>query len=105
LTIEARHVEGPFQRLDTRWRLCRSAPVEVHFLIDFAFKEHVAFSAVAGVAFRLRRIKMAEPSSARACFTARLTDRLTPLEIWATFSRFDASHAYFRRAVSPEWHS
>ena len=26
LTIDARHVEGPFRRLDTRWRFGRSIP-------------------------------------------------------------------------------
>src|SRR5579871_407211 len=53
LMIEARHIEGPFRRLDTRWRfipLKRGS--EVHFLIDFAFSNPV-LSVVAGAAFGL----------------------------------------------------
>src|SRR5580765_881843 len=39
LAIEARHIEGPFKRLDTRWRFVPLASgSEVHFLIDFAFR-------------------------------------------------------------------
>src|SRR5262249_24793625 len=47
--IEARHVVGPFKRLDTRWRF---EPLdkgsEVHVLTDFAFKSAL-LSAVANV--------------------------------------------------------
>ena len=58
-TIEARHIEGPFERLDTRWRfvpLTRGS--EVHFLIDFAFKS-LMLSVVANVAFGLVASRMA----------------------------------------------
>jgi coenzyme Q-binding protein COQ10 len=66
LTIEARHVEGPFQRLDTRWRFVPlGAGSEVHFLIDFAFKS-MLLSAVAGVAFSFVAAKMAEAFVQRA---------------------------------------
>jgi len=66
LTIEARHVEGPFQRLDTRWRcVSLDAGAEVHFLIDFAFKS-MLLSAVAGVAFGFVAAKMAEAFVQRA---------------------------------------
>jgi len=64
--IEATHLEGPFQRLDTRWRfvpLTRGS--EVHFLIDFAFKSMV-LSAVAGVAFGFVASRMAEAFVHRA---------------------------------------
>jgi len=65
-TIEARHVEGPFQRLDTRWRFVPlDAGSEIHFLIDFAFKSMV-LSAVAGVAFGFVAAKMAEAFVQRA---------------------------------------
>jgi coenzyme Q-binding protein COQ10 len=64
--IEARHVEGPFERLDTRWRF---VPLpqgsEVHFLIDFAFKSLV-LSAVASVAFGYVASRMAEAFVHRA---------------------------------------
>jgi len=65
-TIEARHVEGPFRRLDTRWRfvpLARGS--EVHYLIDFAFK-NVVLSAVAGAAFGFVAGRMAEAFVQRA---------------------------------------
>ena len=66
LTIEARHVEGPFQRLDTRWRFVPlTSGSEVHFLIDFAFKS-MLLSAVAGVAFGFVAAKMAEAFVQRA---------------------------------------
>jgi len=64
--IEACHVEGPFKRLDTRWRF---VPLmqgsEVHFLIDFAFQNPL-FSAVAGVAFGFVAARMAEAFVQRA---------------------------------------
>ena len=65
-TIEARHVEGPFQRLDTRWRfvpLARGS--EVHFLIDFAFR-NLMLSALANVAFGYVASRMAEAFVHRA---------------------------------------
>jgi coenzyme Q-binding protein COQ10 len=66
LMIEARHVEGPFKRLDTRWRfvpLKRGS--EVHFLIDFAFGNPV-LSAVAGAAFGLVAARMQQAFIDRA---------------------------------------
>ena len=66
LTIEARHVEGPFKRLDTRWRFVPlNTGSEVHFLIDFAFKS-MLLSAVAGVAFGFVAARMAEAFVQRA---------------------------------------
>jgi coenzyme Q-binding protein COQ10 len=65
-TIEASHVEGPFQRLDTRWRFVPlTRGCEVHFLIDFAFKS-VVLSAVANVAFGFVASRMAEAFVHRA---------------------------------------
>ena len=66
LIIEARHVEGPFRRLDTRWRfvpLARGS--EVHFLIDFAFSNPV-LSAVAGAVFGVVAARMQQAFIARA---------------------------------------
>lgn len=66
LMIEARHVEGPFRKLDSRWRfvpLARGS--EVHFLIDFAFSNPV-LSAVAGAAFGLVAARMQQAFIARA---------------------------------------
>ena len=64
--IEAKHVEGPFKKLDTRWRF---VPLphgcEVHVLIDFAFANPL-LSAVAGVAFGFVSAKMAEAFIHRA---------------------------------------
>ena len=65
-TIEARHVEGPFRRLDTRWRFVPLATgSEVHFLIDFAFK-NALLSAVANVGFGYVASRMAQAFVARA---------------------------------------
>jgi coenzyme Q-binding protein COQ10 len=65
-TIEARHIEGPFQRLDTRWRFVSLAMgSEVHFLIDFAFR-NVLLSTVTAVAFGFVAAKMAEAFVRRA---------------------------------------
>jgi coenzyme Q-binding protein COQ10 len=64
--IEARHVEGPFKRLDTRWRFVPLAKgSEVHFLIDFAFKNPL-LSAVANVAFSFVASRMAQSFIHRA---------------------------------------
>jgi coenzyme Q-binding protein COQ10 len=66
LIIEARHVEGPFKRLDTRWRFVPLAKgSEINFLIDFAFKS-VLLSAIAGVAFGRVASKMQEAFIGRA---------------------------------------
>jgi coenzyme Q-binding protein COQ10 len=65
-TIEAVHVEGPFKRLDTRWRFAPAGESsQVHFAIDFAFKS-VVLSALAGVAFGLVARRMAEAFVKRA---------------------------------------
>ena len=64
--IEARHVEGPFKRLDTRWRFVPlDKGSEVHVLIDFAFKG-MLLSAVANVAFGFVAARMAEAFINRA---------------------------------------
>jgi len=66
MMIEARHVKGPFRKLDTRWRFQRlSHGSEINFLIDFAFSNPV-LSAVAGVAFGRVASRMAEAFIARA---------------------------------------
>ena len=66
LMIEACHIEGPFKRLDTRWRFVPLARgCEVHFLIDFAFSNPV-LSAVAGAAFGLVAAKMQQAFINRA---------------------------------------
>ena len=44
--IDARHVEGPFDHLDTRWRFIPRDPgSEVHFAIDFAFRSRILSAA------------------------------------------------------------
>ena len=64
--IEARHVEGPFKRLDTRWRFVPlDTGSEIHVLIDFAFKSAL-LSAVANVAFGFVAARMAEAFITRA---------------------------------------
>ena len=64
--IEAKHVKGPFKKLDTRWRFVPLAQgSEVHVLIDFAFA-NVLLSAVAGVAFGFVSARMAEAFIRRA---------------------------------------
>lgn len=45
-TVEACHLEGPFERLDTRWRFAPSElGSEVHFKIDFAFRNPLLAAA------------------------------------------------------------
>jgi len=64
--IEAKHVQGPFKRLDSRWRFVPLAQgSEVHFLTDFAFA-NLLLSAVAGVAFGFVSARMAEAFIRRA---------------------------------------
>jgi coenzyme Q-binding protein COQ10 len=64
--IEAKHVEGPFKRLDTRWRFVPLPQgCEVHFLTDFAFA-NVFLSAIAGVAFGFVSARMTEAFIRRA---------------------------------------
>jgi coenzyme Q-binding protein COQ10 len=65
-TIEARHIEGPFRRLDTCWRFVPTeSGSEVHFLIDFAFK-NALLSAVANVGFGYVANRMAQAFVDRA---------------------------------------
>jgi coenzyme Q-binding protein COQ10 len=74
-TIEAVHVEGPFKRLDTRWRFVPlENGCEVHFSIDFAFKS-VILSTVAGVAFGMVAARMAQAFITRteALYGSKLT--------------------------------
>ena len=64
--IDARHVEGPFKRLDTRWRFDPLPEgCQIQFMIDFAFKNPL-LSAVANVAFSFVASRMAEAFIARA---------------------------------------
>ena len=67
LMIEARHVQGPFKKLDNRWRFVplKTHGSEVHFLIDFSFSNPV-FQAVAGAAFGLVAARMQEAFISRA---------------------------------------
>lgn len=66
LTVEAVHIQGPFDHLDNHWRFeptptgCR-----VHFAIAFAFKNRI-LSALAGVAFDMVARKMADAFAKRA---------------------------------------
>ena len=65
-TIEAAHVQGPFQHLDTRWRFTSlDKGTEAAFFIDFAFKSPL-LSAVANVAFGYVAARMTESFVARA---------------------------------------
>lgn len=65
-TIEAVHIEGPFDHLVNRWHFeplksgCR-----IHFSIDFAFRNWL-LSALAGVAFDRTVARMADAFVARA---------------------------------------
>jgi len=76
--IEARHVEGPFKRLDSRWRF---VPLEhgseIHFLIDFSFK-NLLLSAVANVAFGYVVARMTEAfvNRAKALYSEKLKQEL-----------------------------
>ena len=64
--IEAKHVEGPFKRLDSRWRFVPlKTGSEIHFLIDFSFK-NVLLAAVANVAFGYVVARMTEAFVKRA---------------------------------------
>lgn len=67
LIIEATHIEGPFKKLDTRWRFVptKKPGSEVHFLIDFSFSNPV-FQAVAGAAFGLVAARMQQAFISRA---------------------------------------
>jgi coenzyme Q-binding protein COQ10 len=64
--IEAKHVEGPFKRLDTRWRFVPLPQgCEVHFLTDFAFA-NMFLAAIASVAFGFVWARMTEAFIRRA---------------------------------------
>ena len=66
LTIEAKHVKGPFKKLDTRWRFVRlPRGAEVHFLIDFQFSNPV-LQAVAGAGFGIVAARMQQAFISRA---------------------------------------
>ncbi|HEX5282228.1 MAG TPA: type II toxin-antitoxin system RatA family toxin [Micropepsaceae bacterium] len=67
LMIEATHIEGPFKKLDTRWRFepTKKHGSEVHFLIDFSFSNPL-FQAVAGAAFGLVAARMQQAFITRA---------------------------------------
>ncbi len=67
LMIEATHLEGPFKKLDTRWRFTplKKHGSEVHFLIDFSFRNPV-FQAVAGAGFGLVAARMQQAFITRA---------------------------------------
>ena len=55
-TVEACHVDGPFDHLDTRWRfLPRDLGSEVHFKIDFAFRNPLLAAASNLVFDRMER--------------------------------------------------
>jgi len=65
-TIQARHVEGPFRRLDTRWRFVPlETGSEVHFKIDFAFQNPI-LSAIANAGFGYVASRMAQAFVNRA---------------------------------------
>jgi len=64
--IDARHLEGPFERLDTRWRFRPLDPgCEVHFFIDFTFRSRI-LSSVAGLFFDGVARRMTDAFVARA---------------------------------------
>jgi coenzyme Q-binding protein COQ10 len=64
--IDARHLEGPFERLDTRWRFRPRDPgCEVHFFIDFAFRSRI-LSTVAHLFFDGVARRMTDAFVARA---------------------------------------
>lgn len=65
-TIEAVHIEGPFERLTNRWRFePRENGCRIHFFIDFAFRNWL-LSAVAGIAFERTVMRMADAFVERA---------------------------------------
>ncbi len=65
-TIEAVHIEGPFERLINRWRFEPLAKgCRIHFSIDFAFRNWF-LSALAGVAFERTVMRMADAFVERA---------------------------------------
>lgn len=66
LTIEATHIQGPFERLINRWRFEHTATgCRVHFFIDFAFRNWI-LSTLAGIAFDRTVVRMADAFVIRA---------------------------------------
>ena len=72
LTVEVSQAEGPFRKLDNRWRFVPLTPkdggpqaCEVHFSIDFEFRNRL-LGAVAGAAFEKALLRMTEAFEARA---------------------------------------
>ena len=66
LTISARHIEGAFDHLDTRWRFTPEGNgCRVDFSIDFALKSRL-LSAIAGVGFDSMVRRMADAFFDRA---------------------------------------
>lgn len=64
--VEARHIEGPFDHLDTRWLITPHAEgCEVRLSIDFAFKSRL-LSAVSALVFDGVARRMADAFIARA---------------------------------------
>jgi coenzyme Q-binding protein COQ10 len=65
-TIEAVHIEGPFEKLINRWQFEPMAKgCRIHFFIDFAFRNWL-LSAIASVAFERTVMRMADAFVARA---------------------------------------
>ena len=65
-TIEAEAIEGPFARLDNRWRFeSADGLCHVHFSVGFAFKSRL-LNLVANAAFAGAVTKMADAFEARA---------------------------------------
>jgi len=65
-TIEAVHIQGPFERLTNRWRFePRAKGSRIDFFIDFAFKNWL-LSALAGIAFERTVMRMADAFVERA---------------------------------------
>jgi coenzyme Q-binding protein COQ10 len=72
-TVEACHIDGPFDHLDTRWRfLQRELGSEVQFKVDFAFRNPL-LAAASNLVFDRMVHKMTDAFVARA---ARLHDAL-----------------------------
>ena len=64
--IDARHLDGPFHHLDTRWRILpRGAGSEVKFFIDFEFRNRV-LAAASNLLFDGMTRKMTDAFIARA---------------------------------------
>ncbi len=65
-TIEAVHIEGPFERLINRWRFePKEKGCRIYFSIDFAFRNWL-LSALAGMAFERTVMRMADAFVDRA---------------------------------------